>query len=184
MALPLKRLDVLIRGNSNISEDDAIAWCKKWANERQNSDDNLDKDGNQKEAFYIDLFDSRNSNSFKVFSDVATNEREIKNTYTTSTGEEIEGVITVFVKKNLINEIVTMVKNTSSRIVNIENIQENPYIYDGEYKFIVAETDNEIAELRVDGNKIYIYDASAFAEEKQLLDLQKHPTSLRLMILK
>jgi len=182
--LALQKLEVLIRGNSTISTDDAIEWTKKWVNARQEEDENKDEDGNYLVAFYADLFDSRNSSSWKIFCDVATEEREINNSWICEDSTEIKGVITVFIKENLINDITSRIDTLKYEKVTITP-DSNPFVYEvDEFIFIVAETNEEMAELRVEGNKIYIYDASAFAENKQLLDLSEHPLNLTLMIFK
>ena len=175
----LKKLDVMIRQNSTISQDDAIKWTKNWLNFRQEDSSNKDDNGNYINDYFADLFDSRDNSSWKIFSDVAAKNRDVKNTWTTKDGKKITGVIYVFSKKILEN----MIDIPKYEIINVIPT-ENPYIYNNEYKFIIAETDNEQAEIRIEDNKIYIYDAGAFAEEKQLLDLSKNPTKLKLIIFK
>jgi len=78
----LYRLDVLIRGNSDISQDDAIEWTHNWVNRRQESDDNKDDDDNYLKEYYSDLYDSRTNRGWKVFSDVATKNRTIMSVMT------------------------------------------------------------------------------------------------------
>ena len=89
----LKRLDLLVRGNSTISQDGAVEFAKNWSNRRQESDTNKDENGDYILEFYVDLYDSRTNKGWKVFSDVATQNRAIENTYTKENGEVIEGVI-------------------------------------------------------------------------------------------
>ena len=89
----LYRLDVLVRGNSSISQDDAVKWVKNWVNDRQESDKNKDEDGNYIHEFYSDLYDSRTNKGWKVFSDVATQNRSIANSYECEDGTSVEGVI-------------------------------------------------------------------------------------------
>ena len=89
----LKRLDLLVRGNSTISQDGALEFAKNWSNRRQESDTNKDENGDYILEFYVDLYDSRTNKGWKVFSDVATQNRAIENTYTKENGEVIEGVI-------------------------------------------------------------------------------------------
>jgi hypothetical protein len=177
----LKRLDVMIRQNSSVTQDYAIEWTKNWLNHRQEDKSNKDENGNYIYDYFADLYDSRDSSSWKIFSDVAADNRDVQNTWKTKNGKIINGVIYVLsaaIIQNLVKPIIPQYE--------IKDIQltENPYTYDGEYKFIIAETDNELAELRVEKNIIYVYDAGAFAEEKQLLDINKHPTNLRLIIFK
>ena len=69
----LYRLDVIVRGNSTITQDDAIRWTKNWVNRRQEK--------NKEVEYYADLYDSRSNRSWKVFSDVATQNRAIENSY-------------------------------------------------------------------------------------------------------
>ena len=89
----LYRLDVLIRGNSKVTQDFAVKWTKHWVNSRQEADDNIDSNGEYIKEFYADLFDSRTNKAWKVFSDVATENRSIENSYTCEDGEVIKGVI-------------------------------------------------------------------------------------------
>ena len=74
----LYRLDVLIRGNSKVSQDYAVKWTKDWVNSRQEADDNIDEDGNYIKEYYADLYDSRTNRGWKVFSDVATEIGQLK----------------------------------------------------------------------------------------------------------
>ncbi len=88
----LYRLDVIVRGNSTITQDDAIRWTKNWVNQRQEAKNNKTKKGYKKE-FYADLFDSRTAKSWKIFSDVAVKNRNIQNYYICENKEKINGVI-------------------------------------------------------------------------------------------
>lgn len=175
----LKKLDVMIRQNSTISQDDAIKWTKNWLNFRQEDSSNKDDNGNYINDYFADLFDSRDNSLWKVFSDKAAEERNIQNTWVTQNNEKIIGVIYVF-SKSILENMINVPKYEILKIIP----KDNPYIYNGDYKFIIAETDNEQAELRIQDNKIYMYDAGAFAEEKQLLDLTKNIVNLKLIIFK
>ena len=107
----LYRLDVIIRGNSSITEEDAIKWTKNWVNNRQEDDKNKDEKGNYLKEFYADLFDSRSKKSFKVFSDVATKSRKIKNSYKCKDNTEINGVIDVN------GEVLKAIKNSQGKTI-------------------------------------------------------------------
>jgi hypothetical protein len=184
MALPLKKLDVLIKGNSTITIDDAMDWVKNWVDERQDASDNLDEDGNQIEAFYADLFDSRDSSQFKVFSYKATDEREISNSFIKEDGKKVLGVITVFIKEDLKEEIISSLGNISETSSYNITMTSNPEIIEDDFDYLVAETEEELAELRILDNKIYAYDAGAFAEEKQLLNIEETNVELKILIIK
>ena len=98
----LYRLDVIVRGNSEITQDEAVKWTKNWVNDRQEATNNKDENGNYIKEFYADLYDSRINKSWKVFSDVATKSRSIENEYECEDGKIIKGVIdiTPFIDKN------------------------------------------------------------------------------------
>jgi len=106
----LYRLDVIIRGNSTITEEDAIKWTKNWVNSRQEDSKNKDEKGNYLKEFYADLFDSRSKKSFKVFSDVATKNRAISNSYNKN-NTEISGVIDVN------GEVLKAIKNSQGKTI-------------------------------------------------------------------
>lgn len=180
MSAPLKLLNVMVRQNSTVTQDFAIEWTKDWLNNRQNDSSNKDSQGNYIYNYFADLFDSRDNSSWKIFSDVAQEENDIANSWTTKDGKVIKGVIYTF--SDLI--VKKMIGPIPQYTIQTFQVAENPYIYSGDYKFILAETDNEMAEIRIEDNKIYLYDAGAFAEKKQLLDLNKYPTKLKLIIFK
>ena len=89
----LYRLDVIVRGNSDVTQDYAVKWTKDWVNKRQEADENKDENGEYIKEYYADLFDARSKKAWKVFSDVATQNREIEDSYTKEDGEVISGVI-------------------------------------------------------------------------------------------
>ena len=91
----LYRLDVIIRGNSTITVDGAVEWTKKWVNEKQEDKKNKDEFGNYLKDYYADLFDSRTIKVWKIFSDVATKNRNIENKYITKNKHTIYGVISL-----------------------------------------------------------------------------------------
>jgi len=177
----LKKLDVMIRQNSTVTQDYAIEWTKNWLNFRQEDSSNKDENGNYIYDYFADLFDSRDNSSWKIFSDVAAKNRDVQNTWTTKDGKKITGVIYTFSTSIVVNMVQPYIPKYE--IYNVK-MDTNPYVYNGTYKFIIAETDNEMAELRVQDNKIYAYDAGAFAETKQLLDIEKYPTNLKLIVFK
>jgi hypothetical protein len=182
----LKKLDVLIRGTSTITTCDAIKWCNSWANDRQDSEDNKDENGDYIEEFFIELFDSRDGSTFKLFNDYSTEIRDIDNSYVCSNGDEIKGVITVLIKADLIEEILNSI-NTSSNVEtrNID-ITVNPYtLEDNNIKFMSANTSDDVAEIRITGNTITIFDAGAFADSEELYEVsEEKPLNLEIMIIK
>jgi hypothetical protein len=177
----LKRLDLMVRANSTKTHDEVIDIAKNWANKRQEQYSNKNGYRTYIYLYYVDVYDSRDSNMWKVFSDEAAKRNDVKNTWTKENGEVVKGVITVL-NENIIRNIAK--SNIPLYDIYKIDMETNPYEYKDEYKFIIAETDNEIAELRVDENKIYAYNADAFAENKQLLDISKNPTKLKLIVFK
>lgn len=89
----LFRIDVVIGGDSQLSKDEIIKQAKQLANDKQESSSNKDDNGNYIMDFYIDLLDTRTSDNYKIFSDVATNNNNIQDSYITTDGVKISGVI-------------------------------------------------------------------------------------------
>jgi len=188
----LKKLDVLIRGNSTITQDDAVEWTKNWLNKRQEAKSN--KNGDKYiEEFFAELFDSRDSTTWKVFSDYATDLRVIKNTYKCEDGREFEGVIETFNKTKLIKEVIDIVgksdnsSSESDNSVEVRKIEitENPYVLDEDVKFVVANCDDDAAEVRVMGDTITVFDSDGFSDSETLLEVNTdRPLKLELLIIK
>jgi hypothetical protein len=131
----LYRLDVLIRGNSKVTQDYAVKWTKEWVNSRQEADDNKDEDGNYIKEYYADLYDSRTNKGWKVFSDVATENRNIKNEYICEDGEVIKGVIYTLPFVEDIDKLLSKIENLQ---IEIEFLKAQIYgETSGEVKIIV-----------------------------------------------
>ena len=88
----LYRLDVMVRKSSNIAEPDAVKWTKDWVNDRQEDVKNKLPDGSYKREYYSDLFDARTGKLWKVFSDVAADNRDVDDKYVNG-DTEIDGVL-------------------------------------------------------------------------------------------
>jgi hypothetical protein len=132
----LYRLDVLVRGNSTISQDDAVKWTKNWVNDRQEADNNKDEDGNYIKEYYADLYDSRTNKGWKVFSDVATKNRSIKNEYICENDEVIKGVIYTL---PFSDDVVALKKEIEALKIEIEFLKAQIYeeTQNNEVKIIV-----------------------------------------------
>lgn len=185
----LKKLDVIIRGNSTITIDGAVKWVKNWSDERQEESSNKDKDGRYIKEFFVELFDSRDSSTYKIFCTYSTEIRRISNTYTCENGDKIKGVITVFVKEQLITEILNKLNNSNSTNSNInieyKDITTNPYTLESDVKFAIANTDNDAAEIRIMGNEVTIFDAGGFVDNNTLYDVSENkPLHLEILTLK
>ena len=121
----LYRLDVLIRGNSDISQDDAIKWTHNWVNRRQESDDNKDDDGNYLKEYYSDLYDSRTNRGWKVFSDVATKNRAINNSYERDDGSVIKGVIYTLPFGDMVDDLSVRVSFLEAQLADDSDSSSN-----------------------------------------------------------
>jgi len=86
--MALKRLDVLVRKNSTVTQDYAVSFTKHFVNNRQERE-------SAAVEYYADLFDSRTKKSWKVYSDKACDIYDINNYYTTADGHKIHGVVTL-----------------------------------------------------------------------------------------
>ena len=176
----LYRLDVIIRGNSDITEIDAIKWTKNWVNKRQEKSDNKNPDGSYKREYYADLFDSRSKKLFKIFSDVATKNRNISNTY-----NNIKGVISVLGSSNENNssyiskgEVIINTENGTKRIeVNNNNAQIFLQVEDSLKAIARVENQNE------NGFDIVLYDGEYFDEDRVKLDCSDNPIKVNYLVI-
>jgi len=85
--MAFRKYDVFIRQNSDKNIDNLILKYKDLMNEYQNKP--LPKNIH----WYAELYDSRTLKSFRVYSDKATEDLDIKNYYTTQDSKIIKGVI-------------------------------------------------------------------------------------------
>ena len=168
----LYRLDVIIRGNSSITEEKAIEWTKNWVNNRQEDSKNKDEEGNYLKEFYADLFDSRTKKSFKIFSDVATKNREIRNSY-----NDIQGVITTsaFIDKG---EVIIDTKNGTKHI-NINNNNSTIFLQVEDSLKAIARVENQ----NENGFDIVLYDGEYFDEDRVKLDCNNNPIKVNYLVI-
>lgn len=138
----LYKKEVLVKPTSTATTDGAIEFTKNWLNNTfQNKEDNLDENGNYKDYFFADVFDSRNGNILRVFSDACEAYYgmtelvfEVLNTskFATATAlEETNTLITVNAEAigNIEPTDITEIENTlvehTDRIVALENTQDD-----------------------------------------------------------
>ena len=167
----LYRLDVIVRGNSTVSQDYAVKWTKNWVNQRQSQDDSKE--------FYADLYDSRTNRAWKVFSDIATKNRAIDNEYITKNGETLKGVI-----------FITPFLTGIAKEVVIDTPNGTKYIHypnDGAKIFLQVE-DSLKAIARVEnqdtrGFEIVLYDGTYFEEDRVRLDCSNSPIRVNVLII-
>jgi len=88
----LKTLTLLTRQTSTIDEKGLIEYANKWANDREESD--------SENMYYVDVFDSRNNKSYKVFSDKAKDTYKITN--------EMFGIDGVIYLSDVVDEVNTL----------------------------------------------------------------------------
>ena len=78
--MAIVELKLIVRQNSTISKQNLITIAKDWANDREHKE--------SENSFYINVFDSRDTKSYYVFSDGATKTYEIANSL-----YDIQGVV-------------------------------------------------------------------------------------------
>ena len=174
----LYRLDVIIRGNSSITEEDAIKWTKDWVNNRQEKSDNKNSDGSYKREYYADLFDSRSKKLFKIFSDVATKNRNIANTY-----NNIKGVISVLSsnENNILFNKGEVIIDSVDGTKRIEIINNNAQIF-----LQVEDSLKAIARVEnqdENGFDIVLYDGEYFDEDRVKLDCSDNPIKVNYLVI-
>jgi len=175
----LYRLDVIVRGNSTITQDNAVKWVKNWVNERQEADNNKDSNGNYLREYYADLYDSRSNKSWKVFSDVATKNRVIKNEYICENNETIQGVI--FTSPFLVGISAEVVIDNENGIkhININNNNARIFLQVEDSLKAIARVENQDDE----GFDIVIYNGEYFDEDKVRLNCKENPVKVNYVIL-
>ena len=137
--MALKRLDVLVRKNSTVSQDYAVIFTKNFVNHRQS----LVKSNIE---YYADLFDSRTKKSWKIYSDKACDVYDIDNYYTTESGEDIRGVITL-----------------NSTDLTLQQLFD--------YTTLKPDTDNRIYFYRIPGRFICIWDTIKYRVYNKYIQL-------------
>lgn len=167
----LYRLDVVISSNSTVSQDYAVEWTKNWVNERQRV--SIFKE------FYADLYDSRTNMAWKVFSDVAMRKRGITNSYTTSDGKVIEGVI--FTTPYMVGTSKEIVVDTPDGTKHIDYPNDNAKIF-----LQVEESLRAIPRVENqtdDGFDVVLYDGTYFEEDRVRLDCSSNPIKVNILII-
>ena len=167
----LYRLDVIVRGNSTISQDDAVKWTKSWVNKRQ-------KKESQKE-FYADLYDSRTNKSWKIFSDVATKNRVIENEYICENKEVVKGVI--FTTPFLVGVAKEVLIDSEDGTKHIFHRNKNAKIF-----LQVEDSLKAIARVEnqdENGFDVVLYDGEYFEEDKVRLDCKDNPIKVNVVII-
>jgi len=175
----LYRLDVIVRGNSTITQDDAIKWTKNWVNDRQKEKQNKNFNGSYRREYYADLFDSRTNKSWKVFSDVATKNRVIENEYICENNEVIKGVI--FTSPFLVGiakEVLIDSENGTKHIF-YKNKNAKIFLQVEDSLKAVARVENQTDE----GFDIVLYDGEYFEEDKVRLNCKDNPIKVNVTII-
>jgi len=73
--MALYKKEVLIRPTSTVSAQGAKDWTRNWLNDTfQNASDNKDANGAYIDHFFADIFDARDGNIYRIFSDACSNE--------------------------------------------------------------------------------------------------------------
>ena len=77
--MALYKKEVLIKPTSVSTHDEAVATTRAFVNSFQNMPTNKDGSGAYIDFFFADLFDSRNGNLYRVFSDACTTQYAMPN---------------------------------------------------------------------------------------------------------
>ena len=117
----LYRLDVMVRKTSDIVEPDAVKWTKDWINDRQEDEKNKLPDGSYKREYYSDLFDARTGKLWKVFSNIAADNRDVNDKYVNG-DTEINGVLYISTYIEDIANLQIQTNNNKQHISDLEVI--------------------------------------------------------------
>lgn len=99
--MAIVELKLIVRQNSTISKQDLIHIAKKWANDREHKE--------SENSFYVNVFDSRDTKSYYVFSDASTKVYEIANSL-----YEIKGVVYL---SNVVDDVAILKKDKKVEVV-------------------------------------------------------------------
>ena len=89
----LREFKVMVRKTSDVTVDYLIVKYKRIMNDFQERDTNKNEDGSYKFIWYAHIFDTRSLKEYMVFCDYATKLYEIDDSYTTSGGRTIKGIM-------------------------------------------------------------------------------------------
>jgi len=111
----LYKKEVVVRPTSTITVQGAKDFAKNWLNDHfQNADDNKDSNDNYIDYFFADVFDARDGNIYRVFSDACASKYEMT---------ELEFVILDKVEiDNSISTIKTTVTEANEKLDAIEEV--------------------------------------------------------------
>lgn len=179
----LRKFEVMIRQNSNVTIDYVIDKYKRVMNKFQNKDTNKNSDGSFIFIWYADIFDSRTNKTWKVFCDYATKLFNIENSYTTKDGKVIKGVIytSSFLDemfKGTTFDVIINTKDGSKKIFTNSKKKYNVFLQVENSLVAEARVENETQE----SFEIVLYDNRAFTEENQRLDCSKEPMKVNVLI--
>ena len=176
--MALYRLEAIIKEQSTIKEYNAIKATKQWVNERQNSKNNIRKDGSYKRDYYAELFDSRTLKTFKIFSDVSAIERGIQSRYM-----DIDGVIDASPKiSNNLKEPLILIKGTAnitSKDGKLKIKVDNSFRVNKTYTVFLQVKNSLTAKAVVENQcddefTIALYDTTYFSDDAVPLDCSKN----------
>lgn len=77
--MALYKKEVVVRPNSTATYEQAISVTRNFVNGFQNAPENAKDGGGYIDFFFADLFDARDGNIFRVFSDACTTEYSMPN---------------------------------------------------------------------------------------------------------
>jgi hypothetical protein len=116
----LYKKEVLIRPVSTITVQGAKDFAKNWLKDTfQDVDSNKDADGNYIDFFFADIFDARNGNIYRVYSE-ACDEK-----YSMGGALEFEILNNVQINQS-IDAVNSAVEETNENLTAIENVVYSP----------------------------------------------------------
>lgn len=141
----LYKKEVLIRQNSTISVQGAKDWTINWLNTHfQEVDSNKDENGNYINYFFADIFDSRDGNIYRVYTDACKSYYNMITTEFTILDNSVLAKIKDI--PHVIND--TLILNGDSATLTYEPLDGE--IIGDEVRVIINETPNQTSYLAVD----------------------------------
>lgn len=141
----LYKKEVLIREVSSVSVQAAKTWSIGWiTNTFQEDPDNINPDGSYKDFFFADIFDSRDGNIYRVYTEACKPQYSMTNIEYTILDNSVMALKAELPK--IINDTLTVSGNTAQ----LTHLPLDDSIIGEEVRIVITETASQISYLSVD----------------------------------
>jgi len=141
----LYKKEVLIREVSGVSVQGAKDWTKNWLNTTfQEVASNKDQSGNNIDYFFADIFDARDGNIYRVYTNACISKYSMTNTEYTIIDNDILAKKSDLPK--VVNDNIVIYGNTAT----LSHVPIDGLLIGDEARIVIVETQSEVSYLSVD----------------------------------